>query len=246
LAAQGVVTRTFLNKAYVNSMLSQIHNRGVSQVNGFVAAGDVCLGLKRTIERHAHERLLLVAYWDTVDGITHQYGPKDESWALELRGLSWMLQNGFLSQLKPAQREGTLLLVTADHGGVNTPPRSAIRLDAHPVLRDTLSLPPVGESRVPFLHTRGDTLAQAGDYMRECLGESFVTLTREQVMTSGLLGPGPMYSETRHRLGDLIGVARDGHYLAREEHQLKMKGRHGGLSAREMLVPLIGVRLDAL
>ena len=29
-------------------------------------------------------------------------------------------------------------------------------------------------------------------------------------------------------------------------HQLKMLGRHGGLSATEMLVPFLGVRLDAL
>ena len=80
----------------------------------------------------------------------------------------------------------------------------------------------------------------------ECLDEAFVTLTREQVLASGLLGPGPEYAETSHRLGDLIGLARGNHYLARDQRQLKMMGRHGGLSPREMLVPLLGVRLDAL
>ena len=106
--------------------------------------------------------------------------------------------------------------------------------------------PPVGETRVPFLYARGDRLDFIKTYMQERLSNSFVTLTREQVLQSGLLGPGPMYVETPHRLGDVIGIARGNHFLAQNDHHLKLRGRHGGLSPQEMLVPLIGVRLDAL
>ncbi len=88
------------------------------------------------------------------------------------------------------------------------------------------------------------TAAQA--YMQEHLGEAFVTLTRKQVLASGLLGPGPLATETPHRLGDLVGVAYGDRYLASKSRQLKMLGRHGGLTPAEMLVPLLGVRLDAL
>jgi len=246
LAVQGITTRSFVSKAYSESILSKIHRRGVQEVISFVAAGDLWLGLQRTIERHASEKLFLVAYWDTIDGVTHQYSPDDDMWAVELRGVSWTMETGFLSRLTPAQREGTLLLLTADHGGVATPPEAAIQLDDHPALRDALSLPPMGESRTPFLHTRGDTFSDVQTYVHERLGESFVTLTREQVLTSGLLGPGPVYVETSHRLGDLVCLARGDYYLARDEHQLKMLGRHGGLSPEEMLVPLLGVRLDQM
>jgi hypothetical protein len=82
--------------------------------------------------------------------------------------------------------------------------------------------------------------------MAERLHKAFVTLTREQVLHSGLLGPGPIYAETPHRLGDLVGIARENHFLAQNQYHLQTKGRHGGLSPQEMLVPLIGVRLDAL
>ena len=246
LAKQGIVTRSFVSKVYSSSFLSTIHRRGVHKVTSFVAAGDMWLGLQRTIERHLEEKMLLVAYWDTIDGITHQYGTDDQVWDLELGGISWMIETGFLSRLTPEQREGTLLMMVADHGGVSTPSSAAIQLDDHPALRDQLSLPPLGESRVPFLHTRGGALSRVQDYVQQELGRWFVTLTREQVLNSGLLGPGPVFSETPHRLGDLIGMARGNHCLARNEHQLRMKGRHGGLSAQEMLVPLLGVRLDAL
>jgi hypothetical protein len=246
LAAQGITTRSLVSKAYANSLLSRIHRRGVEQVTGFVAGGDMWLGIQRTIAEHADEKLLLVAYWDTIDGITHQYGPDDDAWTIELRGLSWMMEQGLLSRLTPEQREGTLLLVTADHGGVSTSREAGVPLDDHPALRDALALPPLGESRTPFWYTRGGALGEVRSYLDERLGSSFATLTREQALESGLLGPGPMYAETPHRLGDLISLARGSSYLATSNKALKMRGRHGGLSQDEMWVPLLGVRLDAL
>jgi hypothetical protein len=246
LLAQGIRSHAMINKAYASSMLTRILQRGVKTTAGFIGQGDMWLGLKRAIEKHRNQKLFLTLYCGTIDGITHQYGPDDLSWGLELRSMARTLDEGFLSRLTPAQRDGTLLLITADHGGVTTLYRDAIQLKHHPELGDALLFPPVGETRVPFMHTRGDNREWVRSYMLERLGNAFVTLTREQVLASGLLGPGPLYAETPHRLGDLVGIARGNHFLAQNQHHLEMKGRHGGLSPQEMLVPLIGVRLDAL
>jgi hypothetical protein len=247
LAAQEIDVYSLVSKAYAGSMLSRIHRRGVRDTIGFVSGADMWLQLQRLCALPPRgKRRCLMAYWDTLDGITHRWGPEDDSWRLELGGLSHMMQTAFLEQLAPAQRKGTLLLLTADHGGVQTPPQAAIRYEKHPVLRDALALPPLGESRVPFIYARPDGLEQARAYVQEHLSQAFSVLTRQQVLESGLLGPGPLAAETPHRLGDLVGVAHGAHYLAREKKQLKMLGRHGGLSPAEMLVPLLGVRLDAL
>jgi hypothetical protein len=246
LSQHGVTTRLFLNRAYADSMLSRIHTRDVRRTYGFVGMADMWLGLQRAIEQHPQEKLLLAAYWDTLDAITHQYGPDSDFWIAELRSLSTTMQSAFLDRLTPAQREGTLLLVLADHGGVSTPRHAAVRFSRHTALRDALSLPPLGENRAVFLHARGDTLAALREYLDAELGSSFVVLSREQVLSSGLLGPGPVYEETPYRLGDLVCLAKHDQYLARDNHQLMQLGRHGGLSAREMLVPLLGIRLDAL
>jgi hypothetical protein len=251
LAEQGIETYSLINKAYSDSMLSRIHRRGVRETIGYVSGADMWLQLQRLCARPSRKgarpkKRFLTAYWDTMDGITHRWGPEDASWPLELGGLSHMMREAFLDRLTPAQREGTLLLITADHGGVQTPPSAGIRLDKHPGLYDTLTLPPVGESRVPFFYTRPSTLERAQSYIQQHLSHAFALLTREQVLESGLLGPGEMAAETPHRVGDLVGVARGAHYLVREKSLLKMRGRHGGLSPVEMLVPLLGVRLDAL
>jgi hypothetical protein len=246
LAKQGIDTYGLISKAYGDSFLSRIHRRGAKRIPGFVGAADMWMRLQRLIAKHPRKRMFLSAYWDTLDGITHQYGPDDEMWGIELEGISSMMERAFLERLAPAQREGTLLLITADHGGLQTPPRAAIQLDRHPALREALTLPPVGESRVPFLYARPDTVAGLHVYLQEQLGEAFVALAREQVLDSGLLGPGQPAVETPHRLGDLVCVAHGAHYLANKNRQLKMLGRHGGLTPAEMLVPLLGVRLDAL
>ncbi len=246
LAAQGMVTHALINKAYAASALTRILQRGVQETTGFVGQGDMWLGLQRALEKHLDKKLFLTLYCGSIDGITHQYSPDDASWQLELRAQSRTMVDGFLNRLTPAQRDGTLLLITADHGGVTTLPGDAIQLKHHPDLRDLLTMPPLGETRVPFMYTRGDGRDSAYAYLTSRLNRAFITLTRDQVLDSGLLGPGPMYAETPHRLGDLIGVARGRYYLAQNEHHLKTKGRHGGLSPREMLVPLIAARLDGL
>jgi hypothetical protein len=61
-----------------------------------------------------------------------------------------------------------------------------------------------------------------------------------EALGAGLFGPETPYSETGPRLGDLAVIARQGVTLG--ERPLKPGlplSRHGGLSDREMLVPLL-------
>jgi hypothetical protein len=245
LNKQGIAVRTFTRETYAESALSQMHRRGLEQVDGFVNASDLWVGLRRALGESRDERLFVSAYWDAVDGIGHKYGPNDDCWATELRSIGYMLEEEFLRRLPPAERDGTLLIITADHGLVPTPPEVAIKLDDHPLLRDALLIPPMGESRVPFFYPHPDQHEAVRAYLTEELSDAFVTLGRNVVLESGLLGPGPIYRETPYRLGDFVSLTRRNHYLAKQEKSLKMLGRHGGLSPVEMLVPLFIVRLDA-
>jgi hypothetical protein len=65
-----------------------------------------------------------------------------------------------------------------------------------------------------------------------------------QLLEAGLFGPGTPAPDTRDRLGDLIVITHQDAYLWWAAKPNPLIGRHGGLSAEEMLVPLLAFRLD--
>lgn len=247
LAVQGVASCALTLSEFVETPLSLMHNRGMQDVFGCASASDFWLSLRRILEQRHDERCFVSAYWSAVDTLAHRHGPLDESGDAEIVSLALLMEEIFLNRLTPAAREGTLLLLTADHGQITTPPESAILLDRHPVLLNALFLPPLGESRVPFFYIREGQYETVQQYVDEHFAGHFIFFSQDELLRSGLLGPGIPYVETSHRLGDIIGIATGNAHFARDAESVKNKptlGRHGGLTPEEMLVPLLAVRLD--
>lgn len=245
LAAGGVATEVVIADKLVGSGLSRLNFRGVRRIYGHATASDFWLGLRRGLERSRGERLLMYGYWSALDSLAHRFGPWDETSLTELVALDAMLEGIFLRGLSREARAGTLLLITADHGQVTTPFEQAVVLDHHPELRDALLLPPLGESRAPFLYARAGKARVVREIMQTKFGEHFALYSRAEVVQQGLLGPGPLHPEVPFRLGDWIGISRGGWYMAATELDARrLSGRHGGLLPEEMLVPLLAVRLD--
>ncbi|HEY89157.1 MAG TPA: alkaline phosphatase family protein [Thermoflexia bacterium] len=247
LSIQGTLTYQVISNHIKSGALSRMYFRGVREVYGHYSASDFWLTVRRALHEHHAERCYISAYWSAVDTLAHLYGPRHETGLNEVRSLSYLLQRAFLDNLSPADREGTLLLITADHGQLETPVSQAIILTEHPELANMLTLPPVGEARVPFFYVRGGDLEKARTYLEEHFGEQLICLERQTILESGLLGPGEPYSEVPHRLGDLIAITK-GHatFVRTEEDAKRLPGRHGGLMSQEMLVPLLAVRLEDL
>lgn len=56
----------------------------------------------------------------------------------------------------------------------------------------------------------------------------------------------PISDETYARAGELLVLPHGDHALQQAQPSVSLVGRHGGLTQEEMLVPLLGVRLEAL
>jgi hypothetical protein len=165
---------------------------------------------------------------------------------MEIRSISMLMEEIFLKRLSSADRDGTLLLITADHGQVSTPKSAVAVYEDYPELKRLLWLPPMGESRVPFFYVRNGAYDDAMAYLQTTFGDMFAFASREQVLGSGVLGPGPLYGEVPFRLGDIIGFAKGQYAFGWSESDAeRLAGRHGGMAPEEMLVPLLALRMDA-
>jgi len=74
-------------------------------------------------------------------------GPETDAWRLELRTLAFALEQGlFAGDATPL--DGTLLLITSDHGQLPAPPKEQVlKLKRYPGLTGRLRFAPTGEYR---------------------------------------------------------------------------------------------------
>jgi hypothetical protein len=190
------------------------------------------------IVRSGGARSYVHAYWPQLDSLAHEYGIHSEPVAQAFAALD----GAFARLLDVAHESGSLVIVTADHGFIDTSAEETIDLDDHPGLRETLLLPLCGESRAAFAYVRSGREAQFEDYVRGRLADRVHLIRSADVLSQGWLGPGAAHPALKDRLGDFVllprgcTILRD--WLQGEERHTHI-GVHGGLSAAEMIVPLV-------
>ena len=245
LAARGVPVYNLLEQPYVNSALGRTQFRGVRASRGVVTSSDLWVEMRRWLEELKGQRAVLMAYWSAVDLLGHAYGPQAEAVGAEIDNFGFSFERELWSKLSPAARRGTLFLLTADHGMVQTPPEQALLLKQHPDLQNRLVLSYTGDARAAYLYCRQGQMETVRHYFEKHLASRFFVLDSQAALAAGLFGSGPLAPETSHRIGDLTVIARGGDSLCDRGERPKELGRHGGLLAQEMLVPLLAARLDA-
>jgi predicted AlkP superfamily pyrophosphatase or phosphodiesterase len=244
LAQVGVPVYHFIEQPYVESALSRVQIRGAHETCGFITSSDLWVVLRHALEARKYERALFAAYWGELDAIAHAYGPSSETLLAELDNLAYSFEREFLQRLSPAARTGTLFLLTADHGQVESPIQRAVHLRNHPELRERLLMDFTGDARAAYFYCRSGQVDAAREYIEARLADKFFVLDAQVALSAGLFGSGALSPEARHRVGDLIALPRGDWYWWDRTDEPKMLGRHGGLAAEEMLVPLIAARLD--
>ncbi len=244
LESIGVPVYNFIEQPFTKSALSRVQIRGMRETFGFVTSSDMWVTLRAQIEKHRAERALFVAYWSAIDNIAHTYGPSSDTVIAESNNLAYSFEREFLSQLSPAARAGTLFLLTADHGQIDSPVPRAVYLRDHPELREHLVMDFAGEARAAYFYCRNGEIDAAREYITSRLGDKFFVMESQAVLNAGLFGAGNISPEVKHRIGDLIALPRADYYFWDRNDEPKMLGRHGGLAEQEMLVPFIAARLD--
>jgi len=210
---------------------------GRAQRHGYTTLEEMFAKITGLLQSDA-PRSFIHAYWPQHDSLAHEYGIGSEAVAEAFDALD----AAFAGLVDVARDRGSVVIVTADHGFIDTTPADTVDLDDYPGLRDTLLLPLCGEPRMAYAYVRTGREAQFEGYVRETLGERVDLFRSEDVLRQGWLGPGDAHPALRDRLGDYVLVPR-GRTILRDwlvgEPRHTHIGVHGGLSAAEMIVPLV-------
>jgi len=173
---------------------------------------------------------LVYAYYEGLDKVSHEYGLGSQ-YAEELR---WV--DHLVARLLESLPAGTALVVTADHGQVETG-ANVLELPGDVLTHVGMQS---GEGRFRWLHARSGRLPDLLDAARSLLGEHAWVRSREEAIAEGWYGP-VVTDQAAGRLGDVLLAAKGtvAFHDPRDTGPYVLIGRHGSLTPDEMLVPLL-------
>jgi len=192
-----------------------------------------------TINR-AREPQFVYAYWPEFDGLCHQHGiGSDVVFEHYLA-----LEAKFDTLFDAVQHSDSTIIITADHGLIDTSIAQTVYVKDHPVLASCLSLPLCGEPRVAYCYVKVKHQQTFERYVSNELAEYCELHKTSDFIDAGYLGDGCAHPLLDDRLGDYVLLMKD-HFIIKDqllgERIFQTIGVHGGLTEDELLVPFIRV-----
>lgn len=181
------------------------------------------------------------AYFPDLDAIGHRFGMGSDT-AAELLA---RVDAEFGACCARLSGSNTLLVVTADHGQVDTTTGDWVIVDPGDEVADCLRIPLCGEPRAAYAYPvpgRGDELVAK---LTARFGSADCVVDARGWRDAGWFGPGVPHPELASRTGDLL-VLPSAHRAVKDwlpgERRFGVTGTHGGVTAAEMGVPLLITR----
>lgn len=176
----------------------------------------------------------IYAYWDQPDTVMHRKGCFGEPAKSAVRELEQKTEE--LAE----QLSDTLLLITADHGHIDSP--KAVITDYPDIMECLVRMPSI-EPRCLNLFVKDGMGEQLKNAFKEHFGGKFILMSKAEVMERQLFGKGTPHPHLNGMLGDYIAVAIDSVSIYNKKEK-NFVGAHAGLTKDEMLIPLIAVKKD--
>jgi predicted AlkP superfamily pyrophosphatase or phosphodiesterase len=178
-------------------------------------------------------RRYIYAYHFQPDQDMHEFGCYDARVRDRMRSFDKQIE-----QLA-AQLSDTLLIVTADHGLADL---KMLAIEDYPEIYECLSKPLSREVRSLSFFVKE---AYKDDFPRRFqarLGGDFTLMTGEEALERQIFGEGKLHPRVRGFVGDYVALATGsiGLWYRNDKGQNRtLAAAHGGLSAEEMVVPLV-------
>lgn len=171
------------------------------------------------------------AYYHQPDSAMHTYGVRSREAREAVLALDRQVE-GLARSLPP----DCLLAVTADHGLVDAVP---LALEDYPEIQNMLARPIFLEPRAAAFAIKEEYRPDFPRAFKAAFEGEFLLLSREELLASGLLGPGEYREDLSGYVGDFIALAISDKALYMKKEHCRIVGMHAGLTGQEFRVPLI-------
>ena len=243
-----IATNVIQPATIADSTSSQALTHGVDARIGATNFVDALVAARRQLQA-ADGRSFSLVYLGDVDAIAHRDGPGGDAGRAQAGAIGDAIRRELCHALDDPLAERTALLVTADHGLTATAGHDVDIRDYAPIYQNLATdaegnpIPPVGGARNLQFFIREGRRQPVRDHMRdafECL--AFTRAEYEALELFGRGRPSPGYEQ---RAPDVLCIPRQGG-LCTSQASLDHRGKHGGLSREEMIVPLAAARISDL
>ncbi len=228
IVAPNWIIGTEFNQAHTGSAIAQ----------GYESLDEMVEQLSNTLKQG--KKQYIYAYWPEFDHLSHVNGNGSERVAEHFH----LLQSALAQLVKVVRQTKTLVLITADHGFIDTERERMLVVNEHPHLHDCLRLPLCGEPRSAFCYVHDDKHEQFVDYLENEFSDWLKIEKSTDVLQQGAFGLGEVHPKLHQRIGDYTLIMKE-NYVIKDwlptETPFFHRGVHGGTSAQEMYVPLIAL-----
>lgn len=185
-------------------------------------------------------RAVAYVYWPGYDTLCHEHGCFHRKTVTHLDQIDSAL--GML--VRKLRGSGTTLIVTADHGLVDSTPPHRISFREIPGFYDCLAVLPSGDARCAHCFVRPSKVRKFRSLVFQWLEKACICVPGEELLKLGVFGPGKPHPALANRVGDFVLIAKSnncfGSHLPGEKIEFNV-ANHGGMSEAEVRVPLYAV-----
>ena len=239
----GVNVKTFTRRNLVGSGLSRLIHRRQDLV-GHALASDMMVQVKRALEQPGP--LLLIIYYGGIDTMEHSYGPYSEEVSAELQIFENLLKSQLVEKLSVVTKQKTMLVMTADHGVVETGQTHFLN---EPPISNLFLVPPSGDMRSTYFFPKYGQQEPLREALENRL-QGFRVMRSADLIEKGAFGPVKNLDRLQTTVGTFAALSQSKNIILHQYHPREtpqnIYGAHGGMSPEEMIVPLLSSRLSKL
>ena len=237
----GIKSFTHIYASYAYSHYSKLLFKDSTFIPS-LKSSDLIVTLKKKLEKESDPAYFFV-HLSNLDTISHEYGPTSYEYGAELSAISYLLNKELIEKIDPQTAKETLILLTADHGGVKIVPNDTTYLNGFSDILCNLEqgksgnpILPTGSARDVFLHVKPDKLLETQDLLLKRIGNKAKIVETKQAINEGLFGRGEVGKQFVDRAGNLL-ILPYGNETVWFEHFKDIKynpiGQHGGLTQKK-------------